>query len=55
MGIHVVPDFGDYFSSAWVLGVPAVSKVFTKNRFWELWGHLHLADNETALPGDDPN
>ncbi|XP_064635786.1 piggyBac transposable element-derived protein 3-like [Lineus longissimus] len=55
MGIHIVPAFKDYFSSDELLSVPAVTKVFPKNRFFELRGNLHLADNETAVPRDDPN
>jgi hypothetical protein len=31
MGIHIVPQVDDYFSSEWVLEVPAIKRVFTRN------------------------
>ena len=46
MGIHKVPAFDDYFSNDWVLGVPGLQSIFTKNRWWQLWGNLHLVNNE---------
>ena len=54
-GIHKLPHFNDYFSSDWVLGVPAVQQVFTQRRFWQLWNNLHLADNVTTPSRESAN
>ena len=45
MALHRLPNFDHYFMSDWVFAVPAIQKVFTRNRFWELWQNFHLADN----------
>lgn len=54
MGIHHLPELNDYFSEDWVLGVPAFQAVFTRNRWWALWSHIHLADNEQASQRQRP-
>ena len=49
MSIHRLPTLRDYWSSDWVLGVPAFAKVMPRNRFLEIWNNLHLCDN-TKMP-----
>ena len=49
MSIHRLPTLRDYWSSDWVLGVPAFAKVMPRNRFLEIWNSLHLCDN-TKMP-----
>ena len=54
MGIHRLPQFNDYFSKDFVLGVPAVQAVFTQRRFYQLWSNIHLVNNEDAVPAGQP-
>lgn len=54
MGIHRLPQFNDYFAKDYVLGVPAIQAVFTQRRFHQLWGNIHLANNEDAIPAGQP-
>lgn len=54
MGIHRLPQFRDYFSNDYVLGVPAVQAVFSRKRFWQLWSNIHLVDNENTIPAGQP-
>ena len=49
LGIHRLPKMNDIWSSDWILGVPALARFMTKNRFLALWGNLHLVDNEAYL------
>ena len=54
MSIHRLPSLRDYWSSDWVLGVPAFSKIMARNRFLEIWSNLHLSDNsKMPQPGDE--
>ncbi len=43
--VHRVPHLRNIWSSDWVLGVPALTSIFSRKRFWQLWANLHLADN----------
>ena len=53
MSIHKLPCLRDYWSTDWVLGVPAFSKVMARNRFLEIWSNIHLCDNTNMQrPGD---
>lgn len=54
MSIHRLPSLRDYWSTDWILGVPAFAKVMPRNRFLEIWSNLHLADNsKMPRPGDE--
>ena len=55
MSIHRLPSLRDYWSSDWVLGVPAFAKVMPRNRFLEIWNNLHLCDNSKMPRPGDPN
>ncbi len=50
-----VPRLNNIWSSDWVLGVPALAAVFTRNRFWQLWSNLHLVDITQAPGRTDPS
>ena len=45
MSIHRLPSLRNYWSSDWVLGVPAFAKIMARNRFLDIWSNLHLSDN----------
>ena len=49
MGIHRLPSLRDYWSSAWVLGVPALAKIMARARFEEILRFLHLNDNTKMI------
>lgn len=54
MSITLLPSLRDYWSSDWVLGVPAYAKIMPRNRFLEIWSNLHLSDNsKMPRPGDE--
>lgn len=55
MSIHRLPSLRDYWSSDWVLGVPAFAKVMPRNRFLDIWNNLHLCDNTKMPQPRDPN
>jgi len=55
MSIHRLPSLRDYWSSDWVLGVPAFAKVMPQNRFLDIWNNLHLCDNTKMPQPRDPN
>jgi Transposase IS4 len=55
MGIHVLPELKNYWSSDPVLGVEAVSSVMTGKRFKKIVENIHLNDNTTIVPKDDPS
>lgn len=55
MSIHRLPSLQDYWSSDWVLGVPAFAKVMSRNRFLEIWNNLHLCDNTKMPRVGEPN
>ena len=38
-----------------LLGCPAVQTVMTKRRFETIGKYLHIVDNETLLPKDNPD
>lgn len=52
-GIHRLPQFNDYFSKDYVLGVPAIQAVLSQRRFWQLWSNIHLVNNEDAIPAGE--
>ena len=55
MSIHRLPSLRDYWSSDWVLGVPAFAKIMPRNRFLEIWNNLHLCDNSQMPQPGEPN
>jgi len=55
MSIHRLPSLRDYWSSDWVLGVPAFAKIMPRNRFLDIWNNLHLCDNTKMPQPRDPN
>ena len=53
MSIHKLPCLRDYWSSDWVLSVPAFSRIMPRNRFLDIWNNIHLCDNmKMPKPGD---
>ena len=54
MAIHKLPQIKNYWSGNWVLGVPQLQQIFTRNRYWYLFSNIHLVDNSKCLPRDDP-
>ena len=48
MGIHVLPRITNYWSQDKFLGVEALSRCFTRDRFRALLRNLHVVDNENA-------
>ena len=50
-GYHVLPQQTNYWSDDGDLGVEAIKRTMTKNRFLELKRFLHFADN-TVMPED---
>ena len=55
MSIHRLPSLRDYWSSDWVLGVPAFAKIMPRNRFLDIWSNLHLSDNTQMPKAGDEN
>lgn len=55
MGIHRVPSLRDYWSTDWVLGVPAFSKIMARDRFLDIYYNVHLCDNSQMPRPGDPN
>ena len=45
MGIHRLPEIDNYWSSDHLLGVEAIKKCMSRNRFWHIWSNVHLVDN----------
>ena len=45
----------DYWSTHPILGCPPITNGWTKRRFWAFLHCLHLNNNSTALPREDPN
>ena len=54
MGLKVVPQLEDYWSTTNILGCPDIVKSFPRNRFQALLSTIHLNDNSQALPRDNP-
>lgn len=54
MGVHKLPFFYDYWSSDCLLGVPGISAGMPVDRFKALLRCLHLNDNTTAVPRNQP-
>ena len=48
MGIHHLPEIDNYWSSDRFLGVEAVQKCMSRNRFWSIWSNIHLVDNSSV-------
>lgn len=46
MSLHRIPWLWDYWSENLVLGVPAFAAIMPRNRFFEILGYIHLANNE---------
>ena len=40
-----MPSSRDYWSTDWVLGVPAFSKTMSRDRFLDIYYNIHLCDN----------
>ncbi|PFX26968.1 PiggyBac transposable element-derived protein 5 [Stylophora pistillata] len=55
MSIHRVPSLRDYWSTDWVLGVPAFSKVMARDRFLDIYYNIHLCDNSQMPQRGDEN
>ena len=53
--VHRVPRLNNIWSSDWILGVPALARIFPWSRFWQLWANLHLADNTQAPDHTEPS
>ena len=49
MSIHKLPSYRDYWSTDWVLGVPAFARVMARDRFFDILYNIHLCDN-TQMP-----
>ena len=47
MGIHRLPEIDNYWSSDRFLGVEAIQKCMSRNRFWSIWSNIHLVDNSS--------
>ena len=54
MGIHVLPQLQDYWSSDILLGVPGIVSGMPIDRFKVLLRCFYINDNTTAKPRDDP-
>ncbi|KAF8781800.1 PiggyBac transposable element-derived protein like [Argiope bruennichi] len=54
MGIIVLPSLNNYWSSDPALGQQIISQVMTCKRFKKITETIHVNDNETALPRDNP-
>lgn len=52
MGIHRLPEIGDYWSTDWLLGVFSVQHLMSSHRFWAIWSNLHVVDNAKVSPSD---
>ena len=52
MGLKKYPATDDYWSTHPILGCPAISKVWTKRKYWAFSHCFYLNDNSTALPHD---
>ena len=50
MGIHRLPRISNYWSRDSLLGIPALKRYMSRNRFWEIWTHLHIVDNSRLSP-----
>ncbi len=55
MSIHRLPAINDYWSTEWILAVPQLASIYPRQRFWQLWTNLHLADNSAMPTRDSPN
>lgn len=55
MSIHRVPSLRDYWSTDWVLGVPAFSKIMSWDRFLDIYYNIHLCDNSQMPQRGDQN
>ena len=53
--VHRVPRLNNIWSSDWILGVPALARIFPRSCFWQLWANLHLADNTQAPDHTEPS
>ena len=53
--VHRVTRLNNIWSSDWILGVPALARIFPRSRFWQLWANLHLADNTQAPDHTEPS
>ena len=53
--VHRVPRLNNIWSSDWIVGVPALARIFPRSRFWQLWANLHLADNTQAPDHTEPS
>ena len=49
MGIHVLPEIDNYWSSDDFLGVRGIMNVMARNRFKKLTQYFHLNNNDTAV------
>ena len=50
-----MPSLRDYWSTDWVLGVPAFSKTMSRDRFLDIYYNIHLCDNSQMPQCGDQN
>ena len=55
MSMHRLPCPRDYWSSDWILGVPAFAKIMPRDRFLAIWNNIHLCDNTQMPQPGEPN
>ncbi|XP_047103465.1 piggyBac transposable element-derived protein 4-like [Schistocerca piceifrons] len=54
MGVHQLPQLGNYWSSDPILAVTAISSVMTKLRYKKIVENLHCNDNSTCVKKGKP-
>ena len=54
MGTVKLPRIEMYWSQDRLLYQEAVSSIMSRTRFMQIWRYFHLANNDTALPKEDP-
>ena len=55
MGFTKFPSYQVYWSTDDVMQMPGFPSIMPRNRFNAIMQFLHVANNEDALPADDPN
>jgi len=53
-GIKQLPSYKLYWSKDPLIGVPAVQKVMSRNRFEKLSQYFHVHNNANQVPREDP-
>ena len=55
IGMSMHTFLRDYWSSDWILRVPAFSKIMALDRFLAIWNNIHLCDNTQMPRPREPN